>query len=202
MSGLDRLPLPVTVVVAQRALVDPAQPPWSARSSDQEPFPKTGHCPSWSRDRLPAWFGASHTAFPPGAESRTFQDAEKPQGGQEEQEKKITITLCIGLFLYFLLFLLSSLWFFCILPTRGMAGRCRPTPPCGAWARPVASILSSGLRGRLRRAHERSVGRPAVGLGAASSGPDWRSIRDVLSVARFASALVSRHQSPQSTLTS
>jgi len=45
MSGLDRLPLPVTVVVAKRALVDPAQPPWSARSSDQEPFPKTGHCP-------------------------------------------------------------------------------------------------------------------------------------------------------------
>jgi len=131
MSGLDRLPLPVTVVVAQRALVDPAQPPWSARSSDQEPFPKTGHCPSWSRDRLPAWFGASHTAFPPGAESRTFQDAEKPQGGQEEQEKKITITLCIDLCLYFLLFLLSSLWFFCILPTRGMAGRCRPTPPAG-----------------------------------------------------------------------
>lgn len=37
---------------------------------------------------------------------------------------------------------------------------------------------------------------PVVGLGAASSGPDWRSIRDVLSVARFASALVSRHQSP------
>ena len=57
-------------------------------------------------------------------------------------------------------------------------------------------ILSSGLRGRLRRAHARSVGRPVVGLGAASSGPDWRSIRDVLSVARFASALVSKHQSP------
>jgi len=57
-------------------------------------------------------------------------------------------------------------------------------------------ILSSGLRGRLRRAHPRSVGRPVVGLGAAGSGPDWRSIRDVLSVARFASALVSKHQSP------
>src|SRR5208337_4893123 len=40
------------------------------------------------------------------------------------------------------------------------------------------------------------VGRPVVGLGAASNGPDWRSIRDVLSVARFASALVSKHQSP------
>ncbi len=71
-----------------------------------------------------------------------------------------------------------------------MTGRCRHA------ARPVAGILSSGLRGRLRRAHARSVGRPVVGLGAASSGPDWRSIRDVLSVARFASALVSRHQSP------
>src|SRR5271157_1545798 len=67
------------------------------------------------------------------------------------------------------------------MPTNGRAG---------------PRILSSGLRGRLRRAHARSVGRPVVGLGAASSGPDWRSIRDVLSVARFASALVSRHQSP------
>src|SRR5271157_36821 len=67
------------------------------------------------------------------------------------------------------------------MPTNGRAG---------------PRILSSGLRGRLRRAHARSVGRPVVGLGAASSGPDWRSIRDVLSVARFASALVSKHQSP------
>ena len=56
-------------------------------------------------------------------------------------------------------------------------------------AGPVTRILSSGLRGRLRS-------RRIVGLGAASSGPDWRSIRDVLSIARFASALVSRHQSP------
>ena len=45
MSGLDRPPLPVTVVVAKRTLVDPAQPSWSARSSDQEPFPKTRHRP-------------------------------------------------------------------------------------------------------------------------------------------------------------
>src|SRR5271157_5996353 len=67
------------------------------------------------------------------------------------------------------------------MPTNGRAG---------------PRILSSGLRGRLRRAHARSVGRPVVGLGAASSGPDWRSIRDVLSVARFASALVPKHQSP------
>src|SRR5208283_4915447 len=65
------------------------------------------------------------------------------------------------------------------VPTCGRAG-----PPKG-WAR----ILSSGLRGRLRS-------RRIVGLGAASSGPDWRSIRDVLSVARFASALVPKHQSP------
>src|SRR5208337_341809 len=56
-------------------------------------------------------------------------------------------------------------------------------------AGPVTRILSSGLRGRLRS-------RRIVGLGAASSGPDWRSIRDVLSVARFASALVPKHQSP------
>src|SRR5208337_3990509 len=71
-----------------------------------------------------------------------------------------------------------------------MTGRCRQA------AGPVTRILSSGLRSRLRQAHARSVGRPVVGLGAASSGPDWRSIRDVLSVARFASALVSKHQSP------
>src|SRR5208337_3547707 len=67
---------------------------------------------------------------------------------------------------------------------RKMATCGRAGPPKG-WAR----ILSSGLRGRLRS-------RRIVGLGAASNGPDWRSIRDVLSVARFASALVSRHQSP------
>ncbi len=62
-------------------------------------------------------------------------------------------------------------------------------------AGPVSRVLSSGLRGRLRRF-------PVVGLGAAGSGPDWRSIQDVLSVARFASALVPKHQSPQSTLAS
>ena len=63
-----------------------------------------------------------------------------------------------------------------------MTGRCRHAAGLGPRRGGPAWSFSSGLRGRLRS-------RRIVGLCAASSGPDCGSIRDVLSVARFVSAL-------------